>query len=108
VNSDGADSINGSKGVDTYNASGSSAAVSINLDKISHGLLLGARSALGTAVGGDQIIGFENVIGGSAGDTIFGSSATNVLKGGGGGDHLYGLGGRDVWRAALAPIHSTS
>jgi Ca2+-binding RTX toxin-like protein len=96
VNSDGIDSINGGKGVDTYDASGSSATLGINLDKVEHGFLLGAHSAIGADVGGDQIIGFENVIGGSAGDTMFGSSAANALKGGGGADHLYGLGGRDV------------
>jgi Ca2+-binding RTX toxin-like protein len=95
-NPDGADIISGGSGVDTYDASGASTFLNINLDKVSHGFLLGAHSASGAKVGSDHITGFENVIGGSAGDTIFGSSARNTINGGAGDDHLFGLGGRDV------------
>ena len=96
VNPDGTDIINGGSGIDTYDAAGASAAVGINLDKISHGFLLGPLSAIGSDVGGDQIIAFENAKGGSAGDSIFGSSGNNALDGRAGADHLFGLRGSDI------------
>jgi Ca2+-binding RTX toxin-like protein len=96
VDSPGNGALNGGKGIDTYDASGTPNTVDINFDTISHGILFDPQTALGTDVGGDHLTGFENAIGGDGSDTIFGSSGANHLDGGNGADHLYGLGGRDV------------
>ena len=69
----GADFIDGGKGRDTYDATGASFNVLVNLDKVAHGLLL-AQFAQGSDVGDpgntDKVIGFENATGGSAGDLL--------------------------------------
>jgi Ca2+-binding RTX toxin-like protein len=97
---DGADSINGGSGTDTYDASAATLSVFVNLDKIGHGLI-GAHTAYGADVSpssivNDHIINFENVVGGSAADFLVGSKGANVLSGGGGADTIEGLGGRDI------------
>jgi Ca2+-binding RTX toxin-like protein len=89
---DGTDIVNGGKGIDTYDAS-SSVGFFINLDAVAH--LVAAHSAIGDT-GSDKVTGFENVIGGSSDDIMFGSSGANSLSGGGGADNLFGLGGRDI------------
>jgi Ca2+-binding RTX toxin-like protein len=95
----GADTIDGGKGTDTYDATGATFTVLVNLDAKPQGLL-SAQFAQGADVGDvgntDKVIGFENAIGGSAADALYGSSGANVLNGGAGGDELHGLGGRDV------------
>ena len=88
----GADAVSAGKGIDTYDAS-SSVGFFINLDAVAH--LLAAHSVLGDT-GSDTVAGFENVIGGSSDDLMFGSSGANSLSGGGGADNLFGLGGRDI------------
>jgi Ca2+-binding RTX toxin-like protein len=88
----GADAVSAGKGIDTYDAS-SSVGFFINLDAVAH--LLAAHSVLGDT-GSDTVTGFENVIGGSSDDLMFGSSGANSLSGGGGADNLFGLGGRDI------------
>ena len=51
----------------------------------------------GAAGEGDKVLAdVENVVGGEVGDTIYGSSFTNVLWGGGGNDKLFGLDGADL------------
>jgi hypothetical protein len=50
--------------------------------------LLSAHSALGIDIGGDQITGFENAVGGSNDDSIYGSRGANRLDGGDGTDNL--------------------
>jgi Ca2+-binding RTX toxin-like protein len=96
---DGADFVSGGKGKDTYDATRSTFSVLIDLDTKAHGGLP-AQFAQGADVGDvgntDKVIGFENAIGGSAADAIYGSGAANVLSGGAGADELHGLGGRDI------------
>ena len=96
----GIDIVDGGTGIDTYDASGGTAAT-INLDSVDHavpefgfGLLNKASSNGGT--GADSIKGFENATGGNAGDTIYGSAVANLIEGGGGSDALAGFGGNDI------------
>ena len=49
-----------------------------------------------TATGLASLTGIENVIGGSAGDTLTGSAAANILTGGAGSDALTGGAGADT------------
>jgi Ca2+-binding RTX toxin-like protein len=63
---------------------------------VPHGFLLSAHSALGIDIGGDQITGFENAVGGSNDDSIYGSRGANRLDGGDGTDNLFGFNGRDT------------
>lgn len=81
------DTVDGGKGVDTYDASQATAPVTVTLSP---------PFASGTDIGFDNITGFENVIGGSGSDFLFGNSAANTLIGGAGGDELKGFGGRDI------------
>jgi Ca2+-binding RTX toxin-like protein len=84
----GADTLIGGSGVDTLDYTGSSASMTIKLWN---------NTAVGGDAQGDVISGFENVRGGSIGDTLVGSLvAGNVLDGGGGGDYLAGLSGNDI------------
>jgi Ca2+-binding RTX toxin-like protein len=96
---DGADLVSGGKGKDTYDATSATFTVLVNLDTKAHGGLA-VQSAQGANVGelgnADKVIGFENAIGGSAADALYGSGAANVLSGGAGTDELHGLGGRDI------------
>ncbi|MEZ5829022.1 MAG: M10 family metallopeptidase C-terminal domain-containing protein [Hyphomicrobiales bacterium] len=104
---DNPDTVDGGKGIDTYDASLATAAVRINLDKVDHDLspinndaFTSAGTAItggaGIGVGTDKIKNFENVIGGSASDAIYGNAAANKLEGRGGGDNLFGYGGNDT------------
>jgi hypothetical protein len=108
--SDGTDTVDGGSGTgDYYDASGSSAALLINLDAVSRSDLYGAMS-YGTvggktatdsgagATGQDVVTGFEQAEGGSGNDLIIGNAAANRLFGGGGADHLVGLDGNDFLR----------
>ena len=82
---DGADVIDGGAGTDTLDYTGSAGAVTVDL---------GAGTATGFGVGG--ITSIENVVGGSAGDTLIGDAGDNTLTGGGGDDTLVGGGGNDT------------
>ena len=82
---DGADTIAGGLGSDTLDYTGTVSAVSVNLGA-------GTPSATGIT----SLSGIENVIGGSAGDTLTGSAAANTLTGGGGSDTLTGGAGLDT------------
>ena len=81
------DTVDGGNGVDTYDASHATASVTVTLSP---------PFASGTDIGFDNITGFENAIGGSGNDFLFGSNAANTLIGGAGGDELKGFGGRDI------------
>jgi Ca2+-binding RTX toxin-like protein len=95
----GHDTVDGGKGRDTYNATGATFTVLVNLDTHAHHGLA-AQFAQGADVGDvgntDKVIGFENARGGSAADLLIGSRGANSLIGGAGPDELVGLGGRDV------------
>ena len=85
--SDGNDEADGGAGIDTYAAStGGTGGITIDLaDSI----------ATGASVGTDHIFNFENAIGGSNADFVFGNAANNVLDGKAGGDIISALGGND-------------
>lgn len=83
----GADYLDGGAGTyDTVEYSDSTTGVSVNL---------GAGTASGGYATGDQIFGFENVIGSAREDVLYGSSGNNVLLGNSGSDQLVGQGGSD-------------
>lgn len=83
----GADYLDGGAGTyDTVEYSDSTTGVSVNL---------GAGAASGGYATGDQIFGFENVIGSAREDVLYGSSGNNVLLGNSGSDQLVGQGGSD-------------
>jgi Ca2+-binding RTX toxin-like protein len=99
---DGQDVVKGGAGTDTYNLTGEDGIFLVNLDtKVHNGLagqstqefLGGFPPTLGQA---DKIIGFENVTGGAASESFYGSSGDNVLNGAGGNDTLQGFGGNDT------------
>jgi serralysin len=109
---DGADTIDAGAGADTYYADNSTSDLRINLDTVAHDIdaLLNTGDQPGDEVttpqtvtgllgapdtGNDKVIGFENVIGGSGDDRIWGSGATNVIYGDAGDDGLIGLAGND-------------
>ncbi|MBK7170604.1 MAG: calcium-binding protein [Gammaproteobacteria bacterium] len=52
--------------------------------------------------GTDAISGFENLVGGSAGDNLKGSAAANRIDGGLGADTMTGLGGNDTYVVDVA------
>lgn len=66
---------------------------------------LGAQAAYLDGVLVDQMNGIENLIGGSAADTLVGDGGVNRLTGGSGADSLWGRGGADVF-VYLSPADS--
>lgn len=91
----GDDTLQGGGGDDRYDGGAGSDTVSY----ASAGKSLAVDLAAGTATftGGSERLGsIENVIGGSAGDTLSGGEGANRLDGGAGNDVLRGLGGNDT------------
>jgi Ca2+-binding RTX toxin-like protein len=90
----GADILNGGAGNDTlsYATAGTGVNVTLNsADELVNGF--------GTDEGdqkGDNINGFENLIGSSQADTLNGNTAANRIDGGDGNDSLVGKGGNDT------------
>jgi Ca2+-binding RTX toxin-like protein len=95
----GPDMIWGDSGADTVDYSSRSAHVFVALDMPAYsanctGAPFGNDGELGE---GDNVdLSVENVTGGSANDSLFGSSAANVLSGGDGDDLLDGAAGADL------------
>lgn len=85
VAADGDDDIDAGGGIDTYNGALLTRAFGVDL----------AAGATSGAVGSDSLIGFENAVGGSAGDTLTGSDGDNRLDGNDGADRIDGGGGAD-------------
>ncbi|MCB1479112.1 MAG: VCBS repeat-containing protein, partial [Rhodobiaceae bacterium] len=92
----GADVLTGGTGTDTLSYASDTAGVIVNL---------ATNAASGGDAQGDTISGFENVIGGSAADTLTGDANANlidggegddVINGGAGGDTLFGGSGTDT------------
>lgn len=83
----GGDNFDGGIGFDTIDFSNSNltAGASINLN-------LGTLSLGGAS---EVMTNFENAVGSSSGDFIFGTAGVNNLVGGDGDDRLYGLAGND-------------
>ena len=88
----GKDTLDGGSGSsDTADYSDKTAAVVVTLN--------GSTNATVT-VGGlaeDTIKNLENIIGGSAADTLIGDLLANILNGGGGADLMRGMGGNDTY-----------
>lgn len=80
------DDYYGDMGFDTYDASQTSAALTINLQE---------GEAFSSQTGKDDLRGFENVIGGSGNDRITGDNSGNFLHGGGGDDLISGMRSND-------------
>jgi Ca2+-binding RTX toxin-like protein len=99
-NGDLIDSIDGGKGIDTYDASQSginpTGANFINLDSVSHGGIAANKAVEYDASPHDIIRNFENAIGSNGYDGIYGTNGVNKLWGGGGNDGLNGFGGNDL------------
>ncbi|MCS4096757.1 calcium-binding protein, partial [Rhizobium sp. BK176] len=84
---DGNDTYVGGEGSDTYDASGATAAVTVDL---------ASGTATGADIGSDSLDGIENVIGSAHDDTIGGDACDNQLTGGAGDDVVSGGAGDDV------------
>jgi hypothetical protein len=103
LGADGHDTVDGGKGIDTYDASFATNVLEINLDTIAHSFFpfgtVAARTAMGTDVSDaltDTISNFENAKGGDGTDIIHGSAIANTLEGNGEVDLLFGYGGNDT------------
>jgi Ca2+-binding RTX toxin-like protein len=81
------DLLIGGSGLDTIRYASSGDAVQINL--LFH-------TETGGDAAGDSFRKVENVTGSAFGDTLFGDSNGNVLRGGTGSDTLFGLAGNDT------------
>lgn len=81
--------FDGRGGVDTLSFAQFGTAKSINL-------------SLTTAQSGYTVLNIENLIGGSAGDTLTGNAGANTLNGGAGNDTLDGGAGNDIFRFSNA------
>jgi Ca2+-binding RTX toxin-like protein len=91
------DTIDGGKGIDTYDASGAgSELIAVNLGG-DFPLFPGqtAFSFIGGTDYAETIVGFENAIGSAGQDALIGNGGVNTLKGSGGEDTLVGRGGVD-------------
>lgn len=82
----GADSLTGGAGLDW--ASYASSTTALNVD-------LALRSRFSGDALGDVLTGIENLLGGSANDTLRGSDGTNILSGAAGQDILWSYAGND-------------
>lgn len=84
----GNDILDGGAGIDTVDYSDHSTGITVNLSVTAAQTIVAGES--------DTITAVENVIGGSANDTITGNSSANVLQGGAGDDRLTGGAGNDT------------
>ena len=82
------DTYRGDAGTDTIDYSALVAGQNISID-------LGSGGASGAAIGTDTLVSFENATAGGGNDSVFGSSANNVLRGGDGTDNIVGGNGND-------------
>lgn len=90
----GDDKVDGGRGTDVIYLISSAAPTIINLDSVAHDGNA-AQSAVSTDIGTDTVTGFENAVGGSGQDRIYGTAGANKLIGGDENDVLLGLGGDD-------------
>ncbi|MEH6829626.1 MAG: ExeM/NucH family extracellular endonuclease [Sulfitobacter sp.] len=89
----GADTLSGGDGVDWLQYVGSNSGVMVDLEiDVSTGL----QTAFGGDAEGDAISGFENILGSSFVDHLFGDAGRNIIHGGDGDDILSGITGDDI------------
>ena len=94
----GNDTIDGGAngtGGDAASYESATTAVTVDLN------IQGTAQNTGSSTGMDTLIGIENVVGGSLGDTLTGSTGNNTLIGGAGNDTLAGLDGDDILRGGF-------
>lgn len=84
----GADKIAGGGGSDTVDYSSRASSVFVFLDGLANDGASGEKDNVLTDV--------ENILGGSAGDVLYGNSAVNKILGNGGNDYIFGGGNNDV------------
>ncbi|TXN25897.1 calcium-binding protein [Methylobacterium sp. WL19] len=82
----GDDELVGGGGVDTLSYAHSGGSVNIDLVR---------EFGIGGDAEDDRFTSFENVIGSTFGDTLYGDGGANTLNGNGGSDELYGRDGND-------------
>ena len=85
----GDDSLQGGLGTDTLDYS---------LETVGFSADLAAGTTVFPALFTEEILGFENLLGGTGHDTVAGSAEANLLEGGSGDDSLTGLLGADTLR----------
>ena len=85
----GNDTLDGGAGSDTADFSAALAAIGLALGASGDGVVFAG------SIGTDTLLGIENLIGGSAGDTLYGNAVANTLTGNGGADTLWGSYGAD-------------
>ncbi|MEZ5960602.1 MAG: Calx-beta domain-containing protein [Hyphomonadaceae bacterium] len=85
----GSDTYDGGPDADTISYESTSLGVTVNLQFMQD-------QASGVEIGVDQLIGIENIVGGSGPDWIVGDDGANTLTGGGGDDTLDGGAGADT------------
>ncbi|MBN8914496.1 MAG: hypothetical protein J0I31_02735 [Rhizobiales bacterium] len=83
----GADRLDGGSGSDTASYASDTVSVTVNLQ---------VGTSIGGGAAGDQLINIENLIGGSANDTLTGNAGDNSFKGGAGADIMDGGAGIDT------------
>ncbi|MGA0533554.1 matrixin family metalloprotease [Hansschlegelia sp. KR7-227] len=96
---DGDDALRGGGGFDTLDGGAGRDAADYSLEKASVRATLKGPDAATATVGGkpaDQLFSIENLIGGSAADTLTGDMGDNLLSGSGGDDQLGGAAGDDT------------
>jgi Ca2+-binding RTX toxin-like protein len=86
VSASGNNSFDGGAGIDALNFASVTTAVTVNL---------ATGSAVGAAIGTDSVSNIENIIGGTANDTLTGDTNNNTFIGGLGNDTITGGGGVD-------------
>jgi beta-glucanase (GH16 family) len=92
---DGDDTLQGGGGSDTYH--GGSGSDTVSYSGASKSLFVDLAADIAKFYdGSEQLVSIENVIGGTANDTLAGDSGANRLDGGDGNDALCGLAGDDL------------
>jgi Ca2+-binding RTX toxin-like protein len=98
VTGDGNDVVRGGAGADTLHAGGGVDTVRYDDKTAGIAVVLDGANQVTVSIGGaaeDAIAGFENVLGGSGGDSLTGDASANILTGNGGDDTIEGAGGND-------------